>query len=39
MLGRVLLTLDALGLVFGAWLADYFSESHMFNPLWTPHAK
>ncbi|KAF3766183.1 hypothetical protein M406DRAFT_60636 [Cryphonectria parasitica EP155] len=39
MFGRILLTVDSLGLIFGAWLADYNSESHIFNPRWPPHAK
>lgn len=39
MLGRILLTLDCAGLFLGAWLADYNSVSHIFNPLWPPHAK
>ncbi|KAI0836275.1 hypothetical protein F5Y06DRAFT_273781 [Hypoxylon sp. FL0890] len=39
MLGRLLLTLDALGLCFGTLYADCFNETHMFNPRWRPHAK
>ncbi|KAJ4422040.1 hypothetical protein N0V82_003336 [Gnomoniopsis sp. IMI 355080] len=39
MFGRVLLSIDALGLLLGAWVADYNSESHIFNPRWPPHAK
>ncbi|KAI0107683.1 hypothetical protein F4776DRAFT_644828 [Hypoxylon sp. NC0597] len=39
MLGRLLLTFDALGLGFGAIIADCFNETHMFNPRWPPHAK
>ncbi|KAI1084315.1 hypothetical protein F5B20DRAFT_593427 [Whalleya microplaca] len=38
MLGRILLTLDSLCLIFGAPIADY-SHTHMFNPRWPPHAK
>ncbi|KAI0910132.1 hypothetical protein F4823DRAFT_591218 [Ustulina deusta] len=38
MLGRILLTLDALFLLIGAPFADY-SPTHMFNPNWPPHAK
>lgn len=37
--GRVLLTIDAIGLLVGAWIADYHSASHIFNPRWPPHAK
>ncbi|KAI1207304.1 uncharacterized protein F4807DRAFT_183811 [Annulohypoxylon truncatum] len=39
MLGRLLLTVDALGMCIGTLKADYFNESHMFNPRWPPHAK
>ncbi|CAJ2505815.1 Uu.00g132090.m01.CDS01 [Anthostomella pinea] len=39
MLGRILLTIDAFGLTVGTLKADYFSETHMFNPRWRPHAK
>ncbi|KAH8754196.1 hypothetical protein F5883DRAFT_431853 [Diaporthe sp. PMI_573] len=39
MLGRLLLTVDSVGLLLGAWVADYHSESHIFNPRWPPHAK
>ncbi|KAI4862514.1 hypothetical protein F4820DRAFT_450902 [Hypoxylon rubiginosum] len=39
MLGRLLLTLDALGMCFGTIFADCFNETHMFNPRWPPHAK
>jgi hypothetical protein len=38
MLGKILLTLDAVGLLFGAPLADY-NHTHIFNPRWPPHAK
>lgn len=38
MLGKVLLTIDALILLFAAPAADY-SETHIFNPAWKPHAK
>jgi hypothetical protein len=34
----VILSLFALFTMFGPWLADY-NETHIFNPLWTPHAK
>lgn len=39
MLGRVLLTIDACGMTFGALKADFFSYTHMYNPNWPPHAK
>ncbi|OTB02209.1 hypothetical protein M426DRAFT_322917 [Hypoxylon sp. CI-4A] len=39
MLGRILLTIDALGMCIGTLLADCFNETHMFNPNWRPHAK
>ncbi|KAK4214215.1 hypothetical protein QBC37DRAFT_158182 [Rhypophila decipiens] len=38
MLGKLFLTLDAIGLLMGAPLADY-NETHIFNPRWPPHAK
>jgi hypothetical protein len=38
MIGRVLLTLDAVGLLLGAPIAD-FTDSHQFNPRWPAHAK
>ena len=38
-LGRVLLTLSALGTTAGAFIADVFSYTHIFNPNWAPHAK
>ncbi|KAK0634448.1 hypothetical protein B0T17DRAFT_485940 [Bombardia bombarda] len=38
MLGKILLTLDAMGLLFGAVAADY-THTHIFNPRWPPHAK
>lgn len=37
-LGRVLLTLSALGAAIGAYVADW-NETHIFNPRWPPHAK
>ncbi|ETS74334.1 hypothetical protein PFICI_14200 [Pestalotiopsis fici W106-1] len=39
MWGRILLTIDSVGLIAGSLKADYFSETHMFNPNWAPHAK
>ncbi|KAI2468648.1 hypothetical protein F4781DRAFT_397397 [Annulohypoxylon bovei var. microspora] len=39
LLGRLLLTADAIGLSVGAVVADCFNETHMFNPRWPPHAK
>lgn len=38
MLGRILLTIDAAGLLLGAPIAD-MNETHQFNPRWPPHAK
>ncbi len=38
MLGRVLLTVNSMGLLFGAAIADW-NETHIFNPRWPPHAK
>ncbi|KAI0019166.1 hypothetical protein F4780DRAFT_780699 [Xylariomycetidae sp. FL0641] len=39
MFGRILLTVDAVGMAVGTLMADYFSETHMYNPRWRPHAK
>ncbi|KAI1411062.1 hypothetical protein F5Y13DRAFT_166322 [Hypoxylon sp. FL1857] len=39
MLGRLLLTVDALGMCIGTIFADCLNETHMFNPRWRPHAK
>lgn len=38
MLGKIFLTIDAIGLLFGAPIADY-NHTHIFNPRWPPHAK
>ncbi|RDA83986.1 hypothetical protein CP532_6956 [Ophiocordyceps camponoti-leonardi (nom. inval.)] len=38
MLGKVLLSIDAVGLAVGAVVAD-MNETHMYNPRWPPHAK
>ncbi|KAF4509353.1 hypothetical protein G6O67_003531 [Ophiocordyceps sinensis] len=38
MLGKIFLTLDAMGLLFGAPIAD-MNETHQYNPRWPPHAK
>ncbi|KAK2045735.1 hypothetical protein LZ31DRAFT_238595 [Colletotrichum somersetense] len=38
MLGRILLTLDGVMLLFGAYIADW-NETHIYNPRWPPHAK
>lgn len=35
---RVCLTLNALVTAIGSFAADW-SETHVFNPKWTPHAK
>ena len=37
-IARGLLTLNALITGIGAYAADW-SDSHVFNPKWTPHAK
>ncbi|KAI0133688.1 hypothetical protein BJ170DRAFT_678622 [Xylariales sp. AK1849] len=34
----MLLTIDALCMAFGTLKADNFSETHMYNPNWPPHA-
>ncbi|KAM7208183.1 hypothetical protein V8F20_001463 [Naviculisporaceae sp. PSN 640] len=38
MLGRILLTVDAVALIVAAPFFDY-NETHIFNPRWPPHAK
>lgn len=38
MLGKLLLTVDAIALLLGAPIADY-NHTHIFNPRWPPHAK
>jgi len=38
MLGKLLLTVDAVALLLGAPIADY-NHTHIFNPRWPPHAK
>lgn len=38
MLGRILLTLDAVGLILGAPIAD-LNHTHIYNHRWKPHAK
>ncbi|KAI4152488.1 MAG: hypothetical protein LQ340_002888 [Diploschistes diacapsis] len=38
-LGRILLSLSSLGTAVGAFLADVVTDTHIFNPRWTPHAK
>lgn len=35
--GKLLFSLSALPLIFGAWAAD-FNATHVFNPAWPPHA-
>ena len=36
---RILFSLSALGLAVGAHMADFFSNTHIFNDRWPPHAK
>ncbi|OLN81941.1 hypothetical protein CCHL11_08624 [Colletotrichum chlorophyti] len=38
MLGRILLTLEGISLIFGPFMADW-NETHIHNPRWPPHAK
>ncbi|KAK4182933.1 hypothetical protein QBC35DRAFT_394958 [Podospora australis] len=38
MLGKLLLTADAIALLLGAVINDY-NYTHIFNPRWPPHAK
>jgi uncharacterized protein DUF6640 len=37
-LGKVLISLSAVGTMVGAYIADW-NETHIHNPLWPPHAK
>ena len=37
-LGKILISIDALGLLVGAPIAD-FDVTHQYNPRWPPHAK
>jgi hypothetical protein len=36
--GRLILTVVALATLIAPYLADW-NTSHIYNPLWTPHAK
>ena len=36
--GRILLTIIAVATIIGPYIADW-NESHIYNPLWPPHAK
>lgn len=38
MFGKLLITVDAIGLLFGAIIAD-MGHTHQKNPRWPPHAK
>jgi hypothetical protein len=38
MLGRILLSLSAIGQILGPFIAD-FNHTHVKNPRWPPHAK
>ena len=38
MLGRICLTVSAVLLLFGSFIAD-FNETHIYNPRWPPHAR
>ena len=37
-LGKVLISVSALGTGVGVYIADW-NESHIYNPAWPPHAK
>lgn len=38
MLGRILLSVDSVFLIFASVLADW-NETHIYNTRWPPHAK
>jgi len=38
MLGKILLSISALGQIIGPFIAD-FNETHVKNPRWPPHAR
>lgn len=38
LIGRSLLTFDAIGLIVGGFIAD-MNATHIYNPRWSPHAK
>lgn len=38
MLGKILLSISALGQMMGPFIAD-FNETHVKNPRWPPHAR
>ncbi|KAE8441116.1 hypothetical protein EG329_005858 [Mollisiaceae sp. DMI_Dod_QoI] len=38
MLGKLLLSISALGQILGPFIAD-FNETHVLNPRWPPHAR
>jgi len=37
-LGKVLISLSAVGTMVGSYVADW-NETHIHNPVWPPHAK
>jgi uncharacterized membrane protein YfcA len=37
-LGKVLISVSALGTAVGVYVADW-NETHIYNPTWPPHAK
>ena len=37
-IARCLFTINAIGIAVGGIIADW-NETHIFNPLWPPHAK
>lgn len=38
-IGRILMTLSALGYAVAPVIVDLFTDTHVFNPGWVPHAR
>jgi hypothetical protein len=38
-LGLILLSIEPIFISIGSFVADFMTETHIFNPRWPPHAK
>jgi hypothetical protein len=38
-LGLILLSIEPVFIAVGSFIADFMTETHIFNPRWPPHAK